>query len=216
MGYAEVYGPVDVNYVSVGSASSLVLGSNGVLNAIEEESLRSSGKGGHLKISGDGAIKVSFVNAKKQVSALSVLNGGTITIDGNVRIDGGSGSHGNYAIRMVYGTVNINGGYFHSGNDANGGSSEVIYLESGYAGSWTCKLNINGGVFECDGDASFLINCRDSYRKKCTVTIKGGTFVGFNPADNTAEGEHTNFVADGYKSVETTYNGKQAWTVVAE
>ncbi len=215
VGNAEVYGPVDVNYVSVGSASSLVLGSNGVLNAIDEESLRSNKKG-HLKISGDGAIKVSFVNAKKQVSALSVRNGGTITIDGNVRIDGGSGSNGNYAIRMVYGTVNINGGYFHSGNDANGGSSEVIYLESGYASSCTCKLNINGGVFECDGDASFLINCRDSYRKKCTVTIKGGTFVGFNPADNPAEGEHTNFVADGYKSVETTYNGKQAWTVVAE
>ena len=215
VGNAEVYGPVDVSYVSVASASSLVLGSNGVLNAIDEESLRSNKKG-HLKISGDGAIKVSFVNAKKQVSALSVRNGGTITIDGNVRIDGGSGSNGNYAIRMVYGTVNINGGYFHSGNDANGGSSEVIYLESGYASSCTCKLNINGGVFECDGDASFLINCRDSYRKKCTVTIKGGTFVGFNPADNTAEGEHTNFVAPGYKSVETTYNGKQAWTVVAE
>ena len=215
VGNAEVYGPVDVSYVSVASASSLVLGSNGVLNAIDEESLRSNKKG-HLKISGDGAIKVSFVNAKKQVSALSVRNGGTITIDGNVRIDGGSGSYGNYAIRMVYGTVNINGGYFHSGNDANGGSSEVIYLESGYASSCTCKLNINGGVFECDGDASFLINCQDSYRKKCTVTIKGGTFVGFNPANNTAEGENTNFVAPGYKSVETTYNGKKAWTVVAE
>lgn len=215
VGNAEVYGPVDVNYVSVGSASSLVLGSNGVLNAIDEESLRSNKKG-HLKISGDGAIKVSFVNAKKQVSALSVRNGGTITIDGNVRIDGGSGSNGNYAIRMVYGTVNINGGYFHSGNDANGGLSEVIYLESGYASSCTCKLNINGGVFECDGDASFLINCRDSYRKKCTVTIKGGTFVGFNPADNTAEGEHTNFVAPGYKSVKITYNGKDAWKVIPE
>ena len=215
VGNAEVYGPVDVSYVSVASASSLVLGSNGVLNAIDEESLRSNKKG-HLKISGDGAIKVSFVNAKKQVSALSVRNGGTITIDGNVRIDGGSGSYGNYAIRMVYGTVNINGGYFHSGNDANGGSSEVIYLESGYASSCTCKLNINGGVFECDGDASFLINCQDRYSKKCTVTIKGGTFVGFNPANNTAEGENTNFVAPGYKSVETTYNGKKAWTVVAE
>lgn len=215
VGNAEVYGPVDVSYVSVASTSSLVLGSNGVLNAIYEESLHSNKKG-HLKISGDGAIKVSFVNAAKQVSALSVRNGSTITIDGNVRIDGGSGSQGNYAIRMVYGTVNINGGYFHSGNDANGGSSEVIYLESGFASSFTCKLNINGGVFECDGDASFLINCQDSYRKKCTVTIKGGTFVGFNPANNTAEGKNTNFVAPGYKSVETTYNGKQAWTVVAE
>ncbi|HCZ22701.1 MAG TPA: hypothetical protein DHU72_04550 [Rikenellaceae bacterium] len=214
-GYAEVYGPMDVDYVSVSSASSLVLGSNGVLSATEEESLRSNKKG-HLKISGDGAIKVSFANAAKQVSALSVRNGGTITIDGNVRIDGGSGSKGNYAIRMVSGTVNINDGYFHSGNDANGKPSEVIYLESGFASSCVCKLNINGGIFECDGDASFLINCQDSYRKKCTITIKGGTFVGFNPANNRAEGANTNFVAAGYKSVETTYNGKQAWTVVAE
>lgn len=46
--------------------------------------------------------------------------------------------------------------------------------------------------------------------------IMGGIFVGFNPADNTAEGAHTNFVAPGYKSVETTYNGKQAWKVIKE
>ena len=51
---------------------------------------------------------------------------------------------------------------------------------------------------------------------KCAIKIMGGIFVGFNPADNTAEGAHTNFVAPGYKSVETTYNGKQAWKVVKE
>ena len=56
----------------------------------------------------------------------------------------------------------------------------------------------------------------DDYKKRCHVKIMGGTIVGFNPADNTAEGAHTNFVAPGYKSVETTYNGKQAWKVVKE
>lgn len=41
----------------------------------------------------------------------------------------------------------------------------------------------------------------------------GGIFVGFNPADNTAEGPNTNFLADGYVSKEITYNVKQAWEV---
>lgn len=41
----------------------------------------------------------------------------------------------------------------------------------------------------------------------------GGIFVGFNPADNTAEGANTNFLADGYVSTKTTYNGKDAWVV---
>ena len=56
----------------------------------------------------------------------------------------------------------------------------------------------------------------DDYKKRCHVKVMGGTFVGFNPADNTADGARTNFVAPGYKSVETTYNGKQAWKVVKE
>ena len=43
----------------------------------------------------------------------------------------------------------------------------------------------------------------------------GGTFVGFNPANNTADGPNTNYVADGYKSTETTYNGKAAWVVTS-
>ena len=41
----------------------------------------------------------------------------------------------------------------------------------------------------------------------------GGTFVGFDPANNTADGENTNYVADGYKSTKMTYNGKDAWVV---
>ena len=37
------------------------------------------------------------------------------------------------------------------------------------------------------------------------IIVKGGTFVNFNPADNTAEGAHTNFVAEGYKVVTEAY-----------
>ena len=169
-----------------------------------------------LNIDGNGTIN-GPVKSDKSTSALAVRGGAKLNIYGNLVIDGGSGSAGNNAIKLVQGTANIYGGYFHSGNDANGVASEVVYLECG-SGVFTATLNVYGGVFECDGDASYLINCYNSSYKKgnAKVNIYGGTFVGFNPADNTAEGEHTNFVAEGYKSVETTYNGKQAWTVVAE
>ena len=169
-----------------------------------------------LNIDGNGTIN-GPVKSDKSTSALAVRGGAKLNIYGNLVIDGGSGSKGNNAIKLVEGTANIYGGYFHSGNDANGVASEVIYLECNL-GLRTATLNVYGGVFECDGDASYLINCyKSSYENgRAKVNIYGGTFVGFNPADNTAEGEHTNFVAPGYKSVETTYNGKKAWTVVAE
>lgn len=170
-----------------------------------------------LNIDGNGTIN-GPVKSDKSTSALAVRGGAKLNIYGNLVIDGGSSSAGNNAIKLVQGTVNIYGGYFHSGNDANGKASEVIYLECGAYTTYKSTLNIYGGVFECDGDASHLINCYDAaYRVgNAKVNICGGTFVGFNPADNTAEGEHTNFVAPGYKSVETKYNGKDAWTVVAE
>lgn len=208
-------GDTEITYVSVAKKATLNLNGK-TLNCNADEALRSNSQSGNLSIVGPGTIKATAVLPNKQTSGISVRNGGTVNIFDGVTVDGGSGSKGNYAVRIIYGTVNIYGGYFHSGADANGGSSEVIYLEGAHQASSKANLNIYGGVFECDGDAKLLINMQDTNRSKCTAKIYGGTFVGFNPADNTAEGTGTNFVADGYKSVETTYNGKQAWKVVKE
>lgn len=64
-----------------------------------------------------------------------------------------------------------------------------------------------------------VINIQDADRKagRATVEIYGGIFVNYNPAtgDNTGEADDT-FVAPGYKSVQTTYNGQQAWQVIPE
>lgn len=206
---------MEITYVVAKNRATLNLNGK-TLNCNADEALRSNSQNGNLSIVGPGTIKATAVLPDKQTSGISVRNGGTVNIFDGVTVYGGSGSKGNYAVRIIYGTVNIYGGYFHSGADANGISSEVIYLESGYSASWKANLNIYGGVFECDGDAKFLINMQDTYRSKCSAKIYGGTFVGFNPADNTAEGTGTNFVAAGYKSVETTYNKKQAWKVVKE
>lgn len=169
-----------------------------------------------LTLDGKGKIYGPSNSTSGFGSQAIMIQGGKVDIYGNLTIDGGSGSVANRALKITDGTANIYSGYFHAGLDKNGKSSELIFLNPAFRKYAYC--NIYGGVFECDGDASYLINCyKSSYENgHAKVNIYGGTFVGFNPADNTAEGEHTNFVAPGYRSVETTYNGKQAWTVVAE
>ena len=83
-------------------------------------------------------------------------------------------------------------------------------------------LIINGGTFACEPYSNptygynFLINCLDSAYKNGTakVIINGGTFVNFDPSNCTAEGAHTNFVADGYKVVSEAHGNDTWYTVV--
>ena len=184
-------------------------------------------KNSNLTISGNGSIiapvLISPNPTTSQAAAIEVgvqAYSGIVNIYDNVTLEGNSGAAGSYALRLVNGTANIYGGHFKTAGGLNG-DSECIYLQSikPWRGTYRqCNLNIYGGIFETTGDAKYLINCKDEPYKdgKCAIKIMGGIFVGFNPADNTAEGAHTNFVAPGYKSVETTYNGKQAWKVVKE
>ena len=169
---------------------------------------------GTLTFDGQGTIQGPSGSTYGNGSQAIFVQGGNINIYGNLTIDGGSGSVANHAVTLTSGTANIYGGHFSTGLDRDGKGSEVIYMRPAWKAKTYC--NIYGGVFETEGDPTFLLNIKDSDRARATFKVYGGTFVGFNPADNTAEGEHTNFVAPGYKSVETTYNGKQAWTVVAE
>lgn len=184
-------------------------------------------KNSNLTISGNGSIIAPvLINPNPTTSQAAAIEvgvqaySGIVNIYDNVTLEGNSGAAGSYALRLVNGTANIYGGHFKTAGGLNG-DSECIYLQSikPWRGTYRqCNLNIYGGVFETTGDAKYLINCKDEPYKdgKCAIKIMGGIFVGFNPADNTAEGAHTNFVAPGYKSVETTYNGKQAWKVVKE
>lgn len=167
--------------------------------------------GGELTLDGEGTVVGPSNSTYGNGSQAILVQGGTVNIKGNLKVEGGSGSVGNHAVTITDGTANIYGGYFHAGLDKDGKSSDLIYLRPAYRKY--AKCNIYGGIFEMEGDAGFLVNMKDSERAKCAIAIYGGTFVGFNPADNKAEGEHTNFVAEGYRAVEITYEGKQAWKV---
>lgn len=146
-----------------------------------------------------------------------------LVIDGNLTIKGGVAGYWNGdeykegispAIFIYDGKVTINNGHFIGGIDSKtGNAGPAVYIYSNSVNN-NAELIINGGVFEsATDDATFLINMDDNNLGAASIQIKGGTFVGFNPADNTADGADTNYVADGYVSTKTTYNGKDAWVV---
>lgn len=147
---------------------------------------------------------------KNNKAALQVRGMLTINGDGDVICEGGADN--NAVLVEDGGHLIINGGTYYVEKDANGKSNSTIYARN------ACTIEINDGVFSAEpnaeGKTPYVLNQADDITVNC-FSVKGGVFVGFNPADvNENKGAITSFVADGYKSVETTYDGKPAWKVV--
>lgn len=152
-------------------------------------------------------------------AALQVHGDLTINGDGEVYCEGGADN--NAIIVEQGGHLVINGGTYNVGANTNSGKSNAtIFVMGPDKYGRNGSVEINGGVFMAKAgsgsDATpFVLNQHDDITVNC-FSVKGGTFVGFNPASvNEAHGTITSFVAEGYKSVETTYDGKQAWKVEA-
>lgn len=92
------------------------------------------------------------------------------------------------------------------------GNVHAVYVFEGTA-------EIKGGKYSIQQPSGlpspygYVLNCYDANRKNGTakIMVSGGEFVKFNPADCAAEGAHTNFLAEGYMSVEAE---EGVWTVV--
>ena len=199
-------------YLSKDDITSTLMLNKATITPIPNKMSTINIEGTNLNVTGTGKF-VGPSNSYTTTGAFWVQHSNTLNIDGNISVESGTNSDFNACVIVFNGTVNISNGYFHSSVSKDGSSSPCIYL---FGNTGVAYANITGGVFEADGDAMFIINCDDTNKSRCHVKVMGGTFVGFNPADNTADGAHTNYVAPGYKSVETTYNGKQAWKVVKE
>ena len=222
-----VNSPIELSSsVSIASGNTLVIGENGKLipsasfKSGVTEAISISNKTKVINISGSGHVEAptntTYGNGTQAIFVQGKANYTvTVNIYGDLKVNGGSGSVANHAIAITNGTVNIYGGYFSAGLDKDNKSSDLILLRPS-AKYQKAALNIYGGVFECEGDPTFLINCKDADIKRCTIIITGGIFVGFNPADSAADkidGKNANWVPDGYVSTQITYNGKTAWEV---
>ena len=138
-----------------------------------------------------------------------------LIVDADTTINAGpeggidTGTNGGYAINVRNGAkLTINSGDYYGGGTA-------VQVQKG-------ELIINGGFFAVEPFSdpygyNFLLNCIDSAYKNDTakIIVKGGTFVNFDPSNNTAEGAGTNFVAEGYSVIcEEQANGDKWYTVV--
>lgn len=169
-------------------------------------------------LSGEGTILGPTVKNGQSSAAIELEdNTNNLVIDGNLTIAGRNGTtagHVDAGIIIRAGKVTVNSGHFIASKDVDGGDNPAILLYS--PNSYRSELIINGGTFESVvGNSKFLINIQDEYRDHASVKIYGGTFIGFDPADNEAEGAHTNFVAEGYHStkVSTDENGVSTYVV---
>lgn len=121
--------------------------------------------------------------------AIWVLTGGELVINGEGNVTGSY--YGLYAGGNA--KVTINGGNYF-------GIAAAIYAQS------TAVVEVNGGTFMAENDSpeydpqQFTLNIKDG--SSAQILVKGGKYYKFDPANNKAEGENTNFVVEGYTSVQ--------------
>ena len=125
-------------------------------------------------------------------SLLSVRAGGDLTITGNGTLK--AKENDCYAVDVQDGaTLTIENGTFV-------GNIHAVYVYQG-------ELTVKGGAYSIQQKYpdtakadEFVLNCYDEHRTEGTakITVTGGTFEKFNPANCAAEGAGTNFVAAGY------------------
>lgn len=133
------------------------------------------------------------------------VKAGNLTIKGNGKVIAQPAKY-SMAVWVQGGNVTIESGEFRNG----GQDTDLIYA------SGTGNITINGGRFIAapKGDEPgtkndySALNIKNGDRTTCSISVKGGHYYGFNPAQNNSEPDeawweaHPNgFVADGYTSI---------------
>jgi len=202
-GYKSVYNEANNTYTVVAYDAN---------NVTEEAELKHfMTEGGTVKLGSDIELAEKSIGLSKDVvldlnghkisisenySSNNVIwTSAKLTVKGNGTIDTRKNEEEYFVALYAYngGDITIENGTFIGIPDAEV-PSDIIYARGN--GS---KVTINGGTFI--GDETFTLNLYDSDRDVASIVVKGGTFTGFNPANNAAENAGTNFVAEGYRSV---------------
>jgi hypothetical protein len=135
-----------------------------------------------------------------------VVAGGNLTINGEGTINGVGAGNYHMAIWVEGGKATINGGTYTNVGATDfgvpGTQFDLMYVKGG-------ELVINGGTFTSE-TPKWTLNLKDTIPG--TITVYGGTFLGYNPTESHTENPVANFIADGYVAILEGNN----YTVVAE
>ena len=189
---------------------------------------------GEMTLMEDVARATSFVTPVGTLNTVWMLNGHNVELTGTTAQTRSGLYLNRYGSSLEIngeGTVRCPNNYCLWNNTADGkivvnggnieGDTHAAYAQTGV-------IEINGGTFKLtnaatadrdeNGNLRFLINCLDANYKNGTanIIVKGGKFYEFDPANNASEGAGTNYVAAGYKSVESTEEGLRVYTVVKD
>ena len=182
-------------------AAAILGGSYTLENDVVVESPVVVPAGSHFVLNLNGqTLKNQVENADTDV--IIVEEGATLVINGEGTVEAVSGNDG-YAV-VAKGKVTINGGTFKAGVDENGEANAVVYARG------NGEVYVNGGFFPNAHNSAYVLNKRDADRATAVIEVKGGTFEGFDPANNAAENAGTNFCAEGY----TSYKDGEYYVVV--
>ena len=178
-----------------------------------EEAYETAKEGETIVLTQDVTIN-AHLNIRKSINF--DLNGKTIYVD-TAAVDGGLGDDAIWVrdnAETVISNGNIEfvsvGSYYGSALFATGNSKLTVENVNIVAGAEAvfaqsnAQVVVNSGSYKSIDYPGFTINLRDKSKypsDTATITVYGGKFYNFNPADNAAEGEGTNFCAAG-KTVE--------------
>ena len=151
-------------------------------------------------ITGNGAQGVFYVRVNGD---LTIKGDGTITAVEN------NGFAMAVNVESTAARVTLEGGtYKQQISDPTSTQYDMIYALYG-------NIVVKGGTFECTTPA-WTLNCKDEYYKsgEASIEVSGGTFKGFDPSNNKAEGDGTNFIAEGYCTVKSGSDSDVTYTAV--
>lgn len=182
-----------------GKSFNTLMGNNGTVKLQQDATTGRYGPG----IMAKNKVTLNLNNHNLTITGLT-LTGSTsgimargtqeITITGKGTIDAGEGicimANGAGSVINLTGSTTV--------YKTNRPNAELIYCYSG-------TINISNGTFKNAGSA-YLLNCYDANYRNGTakIIVTGGKFYDFDPGNNSAEGENSSFLAEGYTSVPST------------
>jgi hypothetical protein len=132
---------------------------------------------GMLEISKDADVTITgngkIISNENDAYAIQVTNGGKITILNGEFIGNRS------CVSVYYGSAEIRGGTFSI-------KQKELYQ------TYDPGSGLQG--------FGYVIDCYNQHIAHCSIIIKGGDFVNFNPKNNISNGENTNYLDTGYTS----------------